>query len=610
MALAYRAIGWNRQKRVYDIAIGALLVLGLAGYAATIFLFHPATTIETFVIRFTAIAALILLHAILAIGPLVRIDRRFLPLLYNRRHLGVTTFILALIHGAFALVQFHAGGNLNPLVSVLTSYQRDYFSSVSDPIRFAHFPFEVFGLAALCILFVIAATSHDFWLKNLGASLWKLIHMLIYLAYAFILLHVSLGALQSERSALFPVILGAGFAGLITLHLAAFAKERRLDRTEKIAESDGFIPVATGAELVPDAGKVVVAGGKRIALFLHNGRVYALSNVCRHQGGPLGEGRITAGCLTCPWHGYQYRVEDGCSPPPFTEVVQTYAVRVSAETVYVSRAPLPSGARSDGAPIRAGWRAADGSEFYIGWQSQSPKGLRRRTSGVCAVLAASIPALFTLSAWFQNPVDPGTFEFGVERTFEGTLFESPLPVLQVHAPPGRSGMNFLLVGSGKFGAPEVFRGKNGRRIRFNGSLVHRNGMAMIEANRPESLAVIDGSATKLPQVIPLGAATFVGELVDTKCFLGVMRPATGKVHRACAIRCLSGGAPPGLLVRDDQDNGVALLLAGSKDKEFDIDPGLAARSLEVHGDLELHSGTPILRVRSWRLVDSDRQPAT
>ncbi len=331
-------------------------------------------------------------------------------LLYNRRHLGVTAFLLALVHGAFALIQFHAGGNLNPLVGVLTSYRRDYFLSLADPIRFAQFPFEIFGLAALGILFATAATSHDFWLKNLGASFWKLMHMLIYLAYALLLLHVFLGALQSERSALFPALLGAGFAGLITLHLVAFAKEKRLDCGKRAAERDGFIP------------------------------------------------------------------------------------------------------------------------------------------------------------------DPGTFEFGVERTFEGTLFESHLPVLQVNAPGARSGMNFLLVGAGKFGAPEVLRGKNAQRIRFKGSLIHRNGMAMIEVNKPGSIEVVAGHAAKLPPVISLGAGQFIGELVDTKCFLGVMRPATGKVHRACAIRCLSGGAPPGLLVRDDQGNGMALLLAVRQAKSLISNP--------------------------------------
>ena len=126
---------------------------------------------------------------------------------------------------------------------------------------------------------------------------------------------------------------------------------------------------------------------------------------------------------------------------------------------------------------------------------------------------------------------------------------------------------------------------------------------MIEVNKPESVELIEGPRAKAQKVISLGRGTFVGELVDTKCFLGVMRPATGKVHRGCAIRCLSGGAPPGLLVHDEQGDSVGLLLAGPDGKRLDIDWGLAARSLEVEGDLELHSGTPIIRVRSWRPAD-------
>ena len=222
---------------------------------------------------------------------------------------------------------------------------------------------------------------------------------------------------------------------------------------------------------------------------------------------------------------------------------------------------------------------------------------------VCATLFAAISMLFLLAAKFQNPVDPGAFEFGVERTFEGTLFESPLTVLQINKSGAKSGMNFLLVGSGKFRVPEVLRGKDGQHVRFKGSLIYRNGVAMIEVNKPESIELIEGPRAKAPKVISLGQGTFVGELVDTKCFLGVMRPATGKVHRGCAIRCLSGGAPPGLLVRDERGDSVALLLAGVDGKRLDIDWGLAARSLKVEGDFELHSGTPILRVRSWRSAD-------
>ena len=116
---------WNPQKRRYD------LVAGGAGRRASWRCsspsrrsLRPELTIETLLIRALGAAAFMLLHVILCIGPLARLDRRFLPLLYNRRHLGVMMFTLALAHGVFAIVQFHALGTLNPLVSVLVGNRR------------------------------------------------------------------------------------------------------------------------------------------------------------------------------------------------------------------------------------------------------------------------------------------------------------------------------------------------------------------------------------------------------------------------------------------------------------------------------------------------------
>src|SRR5262249_47368352 len=62
-----------------------------------------------------------------------------------------------------------------------------------------------------------------------------------------------------------------------------------------------------------------------------------------HQNGPIGEGRIIDGCVACPWHGYQYRLEDGCAPPPFTEKLVTYRVRIARGMVEVDPRPLAPG---------------------------------------------------------------------------------------------------------------------------------------------------------------------------------------------------------------------------------------------------------------------------
>src|SRR6266404_931085 len=107
MGVEYRAIQWNRQKTLYD----AVLVSGVAAYllvfgALTKVLF-PYVTDEILLIRAFGTAAFLLLHIILCIGPLCRLNPKFLPLLYNRRHAGVTMFTLGLVHAALVVRQFH-----------------------------------------------------------------------------------------------------------------------------------------------------------------------------------------------------------------------------------------------------------------------------------------------------------------------------------------------------------------------------------------------------------------------------------------------------------------------------------------------------------------------
>jgi nitrite reductase/ring-hydroxylating ferredoxin subunit len=94
---------------------------------------------------------------------------------------------------------------------------------------------------------------------------------------------------------------------------------------------------------IPENRAVMVnLGDERVAVFKHDGKVSAISNVCAHQNGPLGEGKIIDGCITCPWHGYQYLPETGASPPPFKEKVPVYPVKVMDGKVWVSPCPKSS----------------------------------------------------------------------------------------------------------------------------------------------------------------------------------------------------------------------------------------------------------------------------
>jgi DMSO/TMAO reductase YedYZ heme-binding membrane subunit/nitrite reductase/ring-hydroxylating ferredoxin subunit len=335
MSLQYQAVFWNPQKRIYDAILGSGVLLYLAVFCGLGSVIHPNATIETLLIRGFGTLALLLLHVILAIGPLARLNPRFLPLLYNRRHLGVTMFGAALVHGVFSIVQFHALGDVSPLVSLFVSNTR--FTSLSQ------FPFQSVGFLALLILFVMAATSHDFWLHNLGPTGWKRIHMLVYGAYALLVAHVLLGALQSETSPLLGGLLAVGLITLLGLHLAAGAREHQRDGARPASVAGGFVDVCDADAIPEKCAKVVMIGTERVAIFRYDGKVSAISNVCRHQGGPLGEGRIIDGCVTCPWHGYQYLPESGASPPPFLEKVASYRTRIAGNRVLVDPVPNAPG---------------------------------------------------------------------------------------------------------------------------------------------------------------------------------------------------------------------------------------------------------------------------
>ena len=334
MSVSYAAILWNKQKKVYDIGVLIFVlsftVLFFGGHAVL----HPNATFETVLIRNFGLLAFLMLHLILVIGPLTRLNPKFLIILYNRRHLGVTMFIMAATHGVFSILNFHSLSNTNPLKSVFLS-NLQYDSLIN-------FPFQVLGFFALIILALMATTSHEFWLKNLGPKVWKSLHMLVYLAYALIILHVVLGALQNETS---PILFGVVFFGFViiaSLHVLSGLKEQPADVAIDDAKSE-FVRACNTSEIKENRAKIVTISGERVAIFKYNGKLSAVNNFCRHQGGPLGEGKIIDGCITCPWHGYQYRPEDGQSPPPFTEKVETFHLKLEGDQVWIDPKPLPEG---------------------------------------------------------------------------------------------------------------------------------------------------------------------------------------------------------------------------------------------------------------------------
>ncbi|MEL7467516.1 MAG: Rieske 2Fe-2S domain-containing protein [Pseudomonadota bacterium] len=347
MSVAYVPVQWNRNKWLYDAVLLGMVILYIVAFLKWAPGFQDVTRpIDTAVHRARAFGscAFFMLTVILCIGPLARLDRRFLPLLYNRRHFGVMTCFVALAHAGFILDWYFAFSPIpqwNAVLSANTSYGQAL-----------GFPFEIFGVFALGVLIVLAATSHDFWLSFLTAPVWKALHYLIYFAYAAVVAHVTFGVMQDLQNPLFGMAVAMSAAAVSGLHLwAALAEPRPVAE----AQDAQWERVGSVDEIEEGCAKIgLLSTGERVAVFKHEGTLSAISNACAHQNGPLGEGRVVFGCVTCPWHGFQYQLHNGRSPEPFTEIVPTYNLRLDGAVIWVDNQPNPPGTEVEPIKLEGG----------------------------------------------------------------------------------------------------------------------------------------------------------------------------------------------------------------------------------------------------------------
>lgn len=207
-------------------------------------------------------------------------------------------------------------------------------------------------------------------------------------------------------------------------------------------------------------------------------------------------------------------------------------------------------------------RRRDEAEFFVGYLPVPPgaSGFLWRVAAGLAALAALLAVALALA---QRPLGSGEYEFGVDRALEGALRLQPVPSLWTVAEAGAGEAPVLrvvpLVGEGKHGIAAEVAALAGGEVRLTGRWIRRSGVELFEVSRGEALgrAVGPGAGPT-----PLGPARLAGEIVDSKCWLGVMKPSEGKSHKDCAIRCISGGAPAALVARDGRGGAAVLLLVG------------------------------------------------
>jgi nitrite reductase/ring-hydroxylating ferredoxin subunit/uncharacterized membrane protein len=116
------------------------------------------------------------------------------------------------------------------------------------------------------------------------------------------------------------------FGGFLGGHLV-FGRGVNVNRTAFERRPRQWTPVLADAELAEGGRRAVRADSVPVLLYREGGRIFAIDEICSHFGGPLGKGRIESGCVTCPWHGSTFRLDDGSvvrgpasSPQPVYDV--------------------------------------------------------------------------------------------------------------------------------------------------------------------------------------------------------------------------------------------------------------------------------------------------
>lgn len=249
----------------------------------------------------------------------------------------------------------------------------------------------------------------------------------------------------------------------------------------------------------------------------------------------------------------------------------------------------------------------DDTDFYVGYLPHAPTSLRHFLKRIVLTLGLLVMTAAVLLAVSQMPFARSYFEFGNLREFQGTLMSDGYPRLLVQRPgqadATKTTSEYLLVAPGKHGAEAIIQGFLGKEIRLRGQLIYRETRTMIEVE-PGSIMLVDSVPTTGTQVLNLGPVTLTGEIVDSKCYLGVMNPGNGKVHRDCASRCLSGGIPP-LFVEQTSGRQFLLLASGGNAIPYESIKAFVAEPVKVRGELLQKGDVQLLKIDPQELQHTD-----
>jgi hypothetical protein len=218
-------------------------------------------------------------------------------------------------------------------------------------------------------------------------------------------------------------------------------------------------------------------------------------------------------------------------------------------------------------------------EFFVGYLPTPANQKRFLRNGIVVLGLVAATSAFLIAARQRDPGN-GSWIYANADSYEGVLEFTPYPILRTDTG------SLLIVNEGKVGAQSSLREHAGKRVRLNGSLIQRDGRAMIELSPAAADIVDDVTPTTPPPIRDREPVTLRGEIIDPKCFLGAMKPGDGKPHKGCATLCLRGGIPPMFVTRSVDGASRYHLLVDEKDAALTGD-ALAAILPFVADDVEL-----------------------
>lgn len=240
-------------------------------------------------------------------------------------------------------------------------------------------------------------------------------------------------------------------------------------------------------------------------------------------------------------------------------------------------------------------------EFYVGYQPHAPDKTSKtiiRTVILLGLIMIVVSALIALS---QRKFSGGVFEYGKLTTMEGVLSFDPVPNLRIRN--GNESSMVLLVGFGKMGVEKVIQSLEANEkkiknqyVRLRGTRIYDHGKELLQVTLEDNMYI---KGEPIPENFPpattesLGPYSLTGEIVDPKCYFGVMKPAEGKPHRSCAIRCIAGGIFPVFAVKN---SAIDFVILDGENINSEILP-LVGDPLQLKGDL--------IKIDNWIMMNVD-----